>query len=193
MLRLTERKPTLAYSSNRSALDDTGKSILVQVAFKAAVELTAAYASPAAQPAAVSFNEEGRQAFRETFGFLVDTLFGEVEARLGVNSDPSQGDGRPGWTDEELGRTLVDELGAVPIANFEEPAPAPAPGLTVRGTQHGPLPGWLASAAKKAGVTEVYDNRDGLAENPKRPWFKGAKGQPLSAKGEPFAFWPPKD
>lgn len=175
----------MAYSSNRSALDDTGKSILVQVAFKAAVELSHADLT----------DPDQQQKFRETLGFLTDTLFDEVEARLGVNSDPTPplGDGRPGWTDEELGRTLVDELGAVPIANFEEPTPAPAPGLTVRGTQHGPLPSWLASAAKKAGVTEVYDNRDGLAENPKRPWFKGAKGQPLSAKGEPFAFWPPKD
>lgn len=63
--------------------------------------------------------------------------------------------------------------------------------LTVKGTQHGELPEWVFDAAKKFGVTEIWDNRDGLATNAKRPWFKAADGT-TNAKGDPIAFWPPR-
>lgn len=66
-------------------------------------------------------------------------------------------------------------------------APAPAPQqatVRVKGTQHGPLPDWLPAACAAAGVTEVWDNRDGLAQNPKRPHFKQVNGD--------AAFWPPR-
>lgn len=86
----------------------------------------------------------------------------------------------------------------------QAPAPAPAPsgeqmiqqafpqatsssGFTVRikGKQHGPIPEWLNEACLAKGVTEVWDNRDGLAANPKRPWFKSTTGND--------AFWAPKN
>lgn len=59
-------------------------------------------------------------------------------------------------------------------------------GLTVRikGKQHGPIPQWLVDECAKKGVTEVWDNRDGLAANPKRPWFKSTTSND--------AFWEPK-
>lgn len=63
--------------------------------------------------------------------------------------------------------------------------------IQVRGTQHGPLPDWLPAACAKAGVSVIYDNRDGLAVNPKRPWFKAADGT-KNAKGDDVAFWPPR-
>ena len=63
---------------------------------------------------------------------------------------------------------------------------ASANGVTVRGTQHGPLPDWLVLDAFQAGVSEVYDNRDQVAGT-KRPWFKATTGG-KDAK----AFWPPK-
>ena len=63
--------------------------------------------------------------------------------------------------------------------------------IQVRGTQHGPLPDWLPAACAKAGVSAIYDNRDGLAVNPKRPWFKAADGT-KNAKGDDVAFWPPR-
>jgi len=63
--------------------------------------------------------------------------------------------------------------------------------VQVKGTQHGPLPDWLATAAAKAGVTQVWDNRDGLAQNPKRPWFKAADGT-KDGRGQDVAFWPPR-
>lgn len=59
-------------------------------------------------------------------------------------------------------------------------------GFTVRikGKQHGPVPQWLVDECAKKGVTEVWDNRDGLAANPKRPWFKSTSTND--------AFWEPK-
>ena len=56
--------------------------------------------------------------------------------------------------------------------------------VTVKGTQHGPLPEWLIKACKRDGVTTVYDNRDGLAVNPKRPSFKAVDAEK--------AYWPPR-
>ena len=73
-----------------------------------------------------------------------------------------------------------------------EQAPTNSPfNIQVRGTQHGPLPDWLPAACAKAGVSAIYDNRDGLAVNPKRPWFKAADGT-KNAKGDDVAFWPPR-
>ena len=79
-----------------------------------------------------------------------------------------------------------------------EPAPQqyaqPAPtnmGVQVKGTQHGELPDWLVAQCAAAGVTQVWDNRDGLAQNPKRPWFKAADGT-KNARGDDMAFWPPR-
>ena len=56
--------------------------------------------------------------------------------------------------------------------------------IRIKGSQHGPIPEWLVSACAKDGVTEVWDNRDGLAVNPKRPWFKAVQGDQ--------AYWEPK-
>jgi hypothetical protein len=56
--------------------------------------------------------------------------------------------------------------------------------VSVKGKQHGPLPEWLLVSASADGITEVWDNRDGLTENPKRPWFKSTTGNK--------AYWPPR-
>jgi hypothetical protein len=60
----------------------------------------------------------------------------------------------------------------------------PASSVRIAGRQHGEVPEWLTTAAVAAGVSEVWDNRDKLSENPKRPWFKAVKGE--------MAFGPPK-
>ena len=57
--------------------------------------------------------------------------------------------------------------------------------VRVKNDQQGPIPGWLISACKRDGVTEVYDNRADLAANPKRPWFKAVNDKEK-------AYWPPK-
>ena len=56
--------------------------------------------------------------------------------------------------------------------------------LQIVGQQHGALPVWLIKACKRDGITKVYDNRDGLAVNPKRPWFKAVDADK--------AYWAPK-
>lgn len=56
--------------------------------------------------------------------------------------------------------------------------------VEIAGKQHGPLPDWLIKACKRDGVVKVWDNRDGLDVNPKRPWFKAVEG------GK--AYWPPR-
>jgi hypothetical protein len=67
------------------------------------------------------------------------------------------------------------------------PAPATSGGgfqVRIKGKQHGPIPDWLPAACMAKGVTEVWDNRDRLSENPKRPWFKAVQGE--------AAFWAPR-
>jgi hypothetical protein len=61
---------------------------------------------------------------------------------------------------------------------------AEANGVSIKGNQWGPIPDWLVLEAAQAGVKQVWDNRDQLAANPKRPWFKDANGDK--------AFWAPK-
>ncbi len=56
--------------------------------------------------------------------------------------------------------------------------------VSIKGTTHGPVPEWLIKACKRDGVTEVWDNRDGLAENPKRPSFRATSGEK--------SYWPPQ-
>ena len=56
--------------------------------------------------------------------------------------------------------------------------------LQIVGQQHGALPDWLIKACKRDGITRVYDNRDGLSVNPKRPWFKAVDADK--------AYWAPK-
>lgn len=72
------------------------------------------------------------------------------------------------------------------IQHFPEATPVSSGGFTVRikGKQHGPIPDWLVTACQAKGVTEVWDNRDGLASNPKRPWFKSTSTDD--------AFWAPR-
>lgn len=57
--------------------------------------------------------------------------------------------------------------------------------VRVKNDQQGPLPQWLLDACKKDGVTEVYDNRADLKDNPKRPWFKAVNDKDK-------AYWPPR-
>ena len=56
--------------------------------------------------------------------------------------------------------------------------------VSIAGKQHGDIPDWLIKACKRDGVTKVYDNRDGLAINPKRPWFKDTDSDK--------AYWAPR-
>jgi hypothetical protein len=75
---------------------------------------------------------------------------------------------------------------AFPTAQPAQTTNTTATGFSVRikGQQHGPIPAWLNDACALKGVKEVWDNRDGLQANPKRPWFKSTSSND--------AFWAPK-
>lgn len=88
---------------------------------------------------------------------------------------------------KDAGTVIRETFGAVTEMpnNNQSFAPATEGDVTVVGQQHGELPQWLVSACRKDGVTRIYDNRDGLAQNPKRPWFKAVDDKEK-------AYWPPR-
>lgn len=148
------------------ALDTRDKSILTQVAFKGAVDHTLG---------ADLQTDEGQQRFGQTFAFFVGELFAVLQQVLGQTSQPAQAAPQGGGRSPE--QAITEEFGATPVdSNGYE--------LRVKGTQHGPLPPWLIEAAQAKGVTEVFDNRDQLAQNPKRPHFRATNAD--------VPFWPPK-
>ena len=71
-----------------------------------------------------------------------------------------------------------------PKMRITQASSAKGDGVSIKGDQWGPIPDWLVLEAAQAGVTQVWDNRNQLAQNPKRPWFKDANGDK--------AFWAPK-
>jgi hypothetical protein len=71
-----------------------------------------------------------------------------------------------------------------PKMRITQASSAKGDGVIIKGNQWGPIPDWLVLEAAQAGVTQVWDNRDQLAANPKRPWFKDVNGDK--------AFWAPK-
>jgi len=77
---------------------------------------------------------------------------------------------------------IKEELGATQVVTSA--STAPFTGVTIVGKQHGPIPEWLIKACKRDGVSKVYDNRDGLEANPKRPSFKAVDAEK--------AYWPPR-
>jgi len=91
-----------------------------------------------------------------------------------------------GMTEQEVTQAVMSTFGATPLETPVQAPQASSGGFQVRvkGTQHGPIPAWLHAECAKVGVSEVWDNRDGLQANPKRPWFKAVTGDK--------AFWEPR-
>ena len=138
---------------------DKDRSIITQVAAKIASELTGSTTGMNTEETVNRFT----LLFVDIKEVLLDSIYGanaQVEAAV---------------------QTLESSFGAVTQV---ESAPSSGFTIKVRGDQHGDIPNWLLAECKKSGVSEVYDNRDGLAANPKRPWFKATSGDK--------AFWPPK-
>lgn len=137
---------------------DKDKSIITQVAAKIAAELT---------PKAGDVNTN-ISAFADAFDAVTELLLGAIYGGSQAHYMPQQ-------------------MEAQDVATVQRafPEATEISGVIVRGTQHGELPSWLITACKKDGITEVYDNRDGLASNPKRPWFKAVNDKEK-------AYWPPR-
>jgi hypothetical protein len=80
--------------------------------------------------------------------------------------------------DAEIYEMAKKTFNATPVENSSGES------VQIAGKQHGDLPDWLIKACKRDGITKVYDNRDGLKENAKRPWFKAVDADK--------AYWPPR-
>lgn len=139
------------------------QSIILQVAGKIAADLTT--------------KREDINLTITDWSIAFDAVSDALLTSMGMNVNPA-----------EAQQNVIDAFGATVV---ETPAPAVAPMATgggfqvrIKGQQHGPIPAWLHTECAKVGVTEVWDNRDGLSANPKRPWFKAVQGDK--------AFWAPR-
>ena len=140
------------------------QSIIMQVAAKIAADLT--HRGPDTDANVV--------AWVGAYEAVVEVMLNSQGMTVADSSAPVQQAPIPQTRDEQ-----------VLTASF--PTASPSGGgfqVRIKGKQHGPVPEWLAEACLSKGVTEVWDNRDGLAANPKRPWFKATNGND--------AFWPPR-
>ena len=155
-------------------MDQRDRVIIPQVAFKGAVDM---------ERDVDLTTPEGQARFETVFSFLTESLFNAASSAQSADEQMAQViQGQfPGST--VMPNVNVNNAYSQP--QHTTPAP-PAFGLTIKGTQHGPLPDWLFEQAAQKGVTEVYDNRDRAAGS-KRPWFRATTGGDNAA-----AFWPPR-
>jgi len=160
-----------------TATDPTGRSIVSQVAFKGAVE------------AATAGGVYSEEVFFQAFPVFKEVLMTEVvaqqeayfaEATKAKADRIADGTYKSAPAGFDAAASLGAELGAAPAAS--------GGAVTVKGTQHGPLPEWLGPMAAAKGVSEVWDNRvdrDGKSVvGTKRPHFKSTSGD--------VPFWPPR-
>lgn len=134
---------------------DKDQSIITQVAAKIAADLT--------------ISGKSVSEFAATFLDVKDVLFDVIYGEQQPASQP-----------------LVTEAQQVAAVQQAFPqATEVAFAVAVAGKQHGELPEWLIEACRRDGITKVYDNRDGLSANPKRPWFKAVDNKEK-------AYWPPR-
>lgn len=136
------------------------QSIIMQVAAKIAVDLV---------PKTSDVNANV-VAFAEAYDAVCDIIL----SSQGINSAQpvQQSTPAPQQSEEAL------------FTNAFPTATASTVSIRIKGKQHGPIPEWLPAMCAEKGVTEVWDNRDGLAQNPKRPWFKSTSSED--------AFWAPR-
>jgi hypothetical protein len=137
---------------------DKDKAIITQVCAKIAADLTD---KTKEMDARVS---EYAVLFSTIKELVFDEIFGDTSAAQEVSTTNAVQMVQSSFAGSET----VSSVGAV----------------SIKGTTHGPVPDWLIKACKRDGVTEVWDNRDGLAENPKRPSFRATSGEK--------SYWPPR-
>lgn len=145
------------------------QSIITQVAAKIAADLT---------PKTDDVN-------RNIADFLI-AFDATTEALLGAHGMTASGSivgTAPQWAQEAQEAQFVQTVQAV-FPSAEVVSSSGGFQVRVKGKQHGPLPEWLHTECAKKGISEVWDNRDKLSENPKRPWFKAVNGND--------AFWAPR-
>jgi hypothetical protein len=138
---------------------DTDKKIITQVAAKIAADLVNKEAD----------TEAKLGEFVVLFESIRGIMFDVVDA---------------GQPKADIYQMVQTSFNATPVETSSSPSTTTTGPLQIVGTQHGDIPDWLIKACKRDGVTKVYDNRDGLAVNAKRPWFRAVEGEK--------AYWAPR-
>jgi hypothetical protein len=141
---------------------DKDQAIITQVAAKIAADLTISGKSVA--------------EFAATFLDIKDVLFDVIYGQ----SAPA-----PQAAPQQYTPQQVEAQDVATVQRAFPQATEVAFAVAVAGKQHGDLPEWLIEACRRDGITKVYDNRDGLSANPKRPWFKAVDNKEK-------AYWPPR-
>lgn len=140
---------------------DKDRQIITQVAAKIAADMVNKEAD----------TSDKMGEFALIFSQVMEIIFDTIEAGVSGNAKPTLAEVRQVFP----GATEVNTQPVTTTSTFS---------VEIVGKQHGDLPDWLIAACKRDGTSKVYDNRDGLAENPKRPWFKAVE----TGKG----YWAPR-
>jgi len=146
------------------------ESIITQVAAKIAADLVS--------PATVNIDQRVGE-WAVAFDTVLGSMFGVIN---GAEAPAVTAPAQPAPT--ALPAHLPDIQQAV--AQVEQVFPnTTAITVQIKGKAHGDVPSWLVSAAAAKGVSTVWDERDKLSSNPKRPWFR-------STEDKDVCFWPPR-
>tara|TARA_R110000868_G_scaffold172636_3_gene408561 strand:- start:922 stop:1350 length:429 start_codon:yes stop_codon:yes gene_type:complete len=138
---------------------DTDKKIIMQVAAKIASDMVTKEAD----------TDTKLGEFALLFDSIKNIMFEAIE------------DAQPKATVYEMVKSTFNVTSSEGVSTLPSTS---GEALQIIGKQHGDIPDWLIKACKRDGVSKVYDNRDGLAANAKRPWFRAVEGEK--------AYWAPK-
>jgi hypothetical protein len=166
---------------------NTDEKIVVQVAAKIASELIPLTGKTQVEDILVTFDELFQGVLGRINGIIhADKPAEQTGTGRKVPIAKSQAEIMTALVDAQKITTEPTSGSAVQTNMFVNNAKKnAAKNVTIRGDAHGELPAWLLRNATKAGVTEVYDNRDKATDENRRPHF-------VSTDGSKKGFWPPK-
>jgi hypothetical protein len=141
---------------------DKDRAIITQVCAKIAADMTTKTTDVDAKLG------EFATLFSSITELMMESIYGSVTTAKAVEQNAN------------VVQMVKDSFGAEDVGTTSKTAQ----GVQVIGKQHGDLPDWLVKACKRDGVSKVYDNRDGLSSNAKRPHFKAVDAEK--------AYWPPR-
>jgi|TARA_R110000823_G_scaffold170247_4_gene302744 hypothetical protein len=111
--------------------------------------------------------------FSTVTDILIESIYGEVTQAKAVAQN------------NNVVQMIKESFSGSTEVTSEQPTLSASSGaIQIVGKQHGDIPDWLIKACKRDGVVKVYDNRDGLEANAKRPHFKAVEAEK--------AYWPPR-
>jgi hypothetical protein len=141
---------------------DKDRAIITQVCAKIAADMTTKTTDVDAKLG------EFATLFSSITEIMMESIYGSVTTAKAVEQNAN------------VVQMVKDSFGAEDVGTTSKTSQ----GVQVIGKQHGDLPDWLIKACKRDGVSKVYDNRDGLSSNAKRPHFKAVDAEK--------AYWPPR-